>query len=375
MFISSTYSPHVSDSKRKQSDLSGTNISKEEGKLGSNPKLKIVRTGKPLEPFVPPMEDGSSHLKIPGIDVATPAIPIPTIPIQNIAPITTDKSQNLWLILLLMDMLPIRVCEPIIKNVIELSPEGAEYIMDILNDEPNSTECMDLFDSRSRLDGSKGVCSLNNDEVESICKANAPSLVSQPQYPLRAPRGGMFVFNTDTIIKEVDENAAWVFDKVKLDKLSCTPFNGLPFLKGDFDNLYATILQRGVNVTPSESKVKGLIKQACDFKDIQHSYTGRTSTEEQDSRRMEVQGKFDKASHRLNTKGAHYKAKATELKQVAASKHLLQEIKLEVIDFQVYIDIISATELMDAATKATLEKIEAFIKESFEDLKNFQWKP
>ena len=51
MFISSTCSPHASDSKRKRSDLFDTNISKDESKLGSKPKLKIVYSGKPLEPF------------------------------------------------------------------------------------------------------------------------------------------------------------------------------------------------------------------------------------------------------------------------------------------------------------------------------------
>jgi len=56
-----------------------------------------------------------------------------------------------------------------------------------------------------------------------------------------------------------------------------------------------------------------LIKQAYDFKDMQQSYSSRTSTAEQDSRRMEVQGKLDEASHWLNTKGAHYKAKAAKL--------------------------------------------------------------
>ena len=61
--------------------------------------------------------------------------------------------------------------------------------------------------------------------------------------------------------------------------------------------------------------------------------------------------------------------------QVAASKHLLQESEWEVIDSQGQIDIINSTEVMDAATKASLEKIKAYINESFEDLKNFQWDP
>jgi len=53
------------------------------------------------------------------------------------------------------------------------------------------------------------------------------------------------------------------------NKISRTPFDGLPSLKGDYDSLYVTILQIGVDVTPLESKLKGLIKQVCDFKDLQ----------------------------------------------------------------------------------------------------------
>jgi len=86
---------------------------------------------------------------------------------------------------------------------------------------------------------------------------------------LRAPQGGISVFNADAIIQEVDKNVARVFGKAILDKVSRTPFDELPSLKGDFDSLYAIILQRGVNVTPLDSKVEGLIKQACDFKDLQ----------------------------------------------------------------------------------------------------------
>jgi len=85
MFVSSPCSPHASDSKRKHNDLSDTNISKDEGKL--KPKLKIVRSGRHLEPFVPAMDGGSSHVKIPGIDVATLVMPIPIIPIQSTVPI------------------------------------------------------------------------------------------------------------------------------------------------------------------------------------------------------------------------------------------------------------------------------------------------
>ena len=60
---------------------------------------------------------------------------------------------------------------------------------------------------------------------------------------------------------------------------------------------------------------------------------------------------------------------------MAASEHLLQEAKREVIDLQGQIEVLNATKVMNVATKASLEKAEAYIKESFEDLKNFQWDP
>ena len=107
-----------------------------------------------------------------------------------------------------------------------------------------------------------------------------------------------------------------MFGKATLNKVSRTPFDGLPSLKGDFDILYATTLQIGVDVTPLESKVEGLIKQACDFKDLQQSYSSRTYVEEHDSYHVEVQGTPSDASHQLNTEGAHYKAHMTKLKQV-----------------------------------------------------------
>ena len=78
--------------------------------------------------------------------------------------------------------------------------------------------------------------------------------------------------------------------------MSCTFFDRLPSLKGDFDSLYFIILQKGVDITPLENKVEELIKQACDLKDLQESYSDRMTTEEQDSYRIEVRGKLDEAS-------------------------------------------------------------------------------
>ena len=37
-------------------------------------------------------------------------------------------------------------------------------------------------------------------------------------------------------------------------------FDRLPSLKGDFDDLYAIIFQRGVDLTSLENKIEGLIK-------------------------------------------------------------------------------------------------------------------
>ncbi|KAJ8426572.1 LOW QUALITY PROTEIN: hypothetical protein Cgig2_022309 [Carnegiea gigantea] len=417
MFVSPPCSPHANGSKRKRSDLSDTNISKDEGKL--KPKLKIIHSGRPVEPFVPVIENGSSRVDIPGIDVGPLVMPIPAIPIQSIAPLPQDE-------------LPVEVCEPSTQKVTELPPEDAENIMDILDAEPNPIECMgesddvnfkeglahiplpsgsqcfpsvgripsfgkDLFDSRSRLVSSRGVCPPDDDEVESIRKVNAHSPVPCPQRPLKVPQGGISVFDANAFIKEVDKNAARVLGKAILDKVCRTPFDRLPSLRGDFDSLYATILQRGVDVTPLESRVEGLIRQACDFKDLQQSYSGRISAEEHNKSHG---GKLDEASRQVNTEGTHYEAKAAELKhvesrrqellkelqlledqqkelssQVAASEHLLQEVEREVIDLQGQIEVLNATEVMDAATKASLEKAEAYIKESFEDLKNFQWDP
>ncbi|KAJ8429623.1 hypothetical protein Cgig2_012285 [Carnegiea gigantea] len=352
MFISLPCSPQASGSKRKRSDLSDTNISKDEGKL--KPKLKIVCSGKPVEHFIPVMEDGSSRVKIPGIDVGTPATPIPAISTQSIAPLPQDE-------------LPVGVCEPSTRkgesDVVNFK-EGLAHVP-----LPSGSQCFpsaghipsfgkDLFDSRSRLVNSRGVCPSDDDVVESIHRVNAHS--------------------------SVDKNAARVLGKAILDKVCRTPFDGLPSLRGDFDSLYATILQRGVDIIPLESK----------------SYYSRISAEEYNNCRMEVQGRLDEAFRGLNTEGTHYEAKAAELKhvesrrqellkelqllenqqkelssQVATSKHLLQEVEREVIDLQGQIEVLNATEVMDAATKASLEKAEAYIKESFEDLKNFQCDP
>ncbi|KAJ8423606.1 hypothetical protein Cgig2_015521 [Carnegiea gigantea] len=84
MFMSSTLSQHTSDSKRKQSNLSDTNILNDEGLYSTRPKLKIVHSRKPLKPFVPSMADDSSLIAI-----TIPVIPSSAISSQHIASSTT----------------------------------------------------------------------------------------------------------------------------------------------------------------------------------------------------------------------------------------------------------------------------------------------
>ena len=47
--------------------------------------------------------------------------------------------------------------------------------------------------------------------------------------------------------------------------------------------------------------------------------------------------------------------------------------KRQVFDLQGQIETLNAAEVIDLATRAGLEKTEAYVKESFEDLNKFQW--
>ena len=57
--------------------------------------------------------------------------------------------------------------------------------------------------------------------------------------------------------------------------------------------------------------------------------------------------------------------------QMAASEDLLQAAHREVFNIQGQIDTLNAAEVIDPATRASLEKIETYIKESFEYLMTF----
>ncbi|KAJ8433467.1 hypothetical protein Cgig2_026630 [Carnegiea gigantea] len=247
---------HASDSKGNQSDLSDTNVSKDEDKLGSNPKLKIVSFGKPLEPFVLLIEDGSSHVRIPGIDVAILATPILVIPIQSIAP-SKKKGES---------------------DDVNFKEELAHVPLSFgshLSIERKPSFDKDLFDSGSRLDGSKS-------QVRSYNQCSFTGTLSVASLESSVRR--ISIFNIDAVMTEVDKNLARVFGKAILDKAMLTTF------------------------MPSSIK--------------------------------EVPASFH---YRVRLKGT-------------LSKH---------------IDIINANEVMDTTIKASLGKTEAYIKESFEDLKNF----
>jgi len=67
--------------------------------------------------------------------------------LANTPPAETCRNKSNLLINLVVnaqDDPPARVCEPNIKKAVELIPEGAENIMDILNAKPNPAECMVL---------------------------------------------------------------------------------------------------------------------------------------------------------------------------------------------------------------------------------------
>ncbi|KAJ8437815.1 hypothetical protein Cgig2_013431 [Carnegiea gigantea] len=135
----------------------------------------------------------------------------------------------------------------------------------------------------------------------------------------------------------------------------CTPFERLHYLKGEFNSLYDLINETGGDATPLRNKVKRLILQACDLKDLQESYTDQMTAE-------------------LDTESAHYNAFKAKLGQVdsrreellkefcevAASEDLLQEAEWAVIDLTGQIDTLNAIKVIDPTTKASVEKTEAY---------------
>ena len=58
-----------------------------------------------------------------------------------------------------------------------------------------------------------------------------------------------------------------------------------------------------------------------------------------------------------------------------ASEDLLQVAERELFDLQGQINTLNATEVIDPAIRASLEKTKTYVNESFEDLKTFHWTP
>ncbi|KAJ8432843.1 hypothetical protein Cgig2_024531 [Carnegiea gigantea] len=152
--------------------------------------------------------------------------------------------------------------------------------------------------------------------------------------------------------------------------------------------------------TPLKNKVERLIHQACNLKDLQESYSDRMTTEVRESRCIEVGNKLNEASHQFNTESIRYNALKAKLGhvdsrrkellkelqslddqkkdlscQAVASEDLLQEAAQAVIDLKGQIDTLNGIEVIGPTNKDSLEKTEAYINESFEDMKTFQWTP
>ncbi|KAJ8425548.1 hypothetical protein Cgig2_032885 [Carnegiea gigantea] len=196
----------------------------------------------------------------------------------------------------------------------------------------------------------KVFCFLNNDEVESIHRANVPSLVPRPQCPFEGSIREDF---------QVDKNAPGVFGKAILDKVSHSPFDRLPSLKGDFDSLYAAILQSVINVLLQRARLKGLIRQACDFQDYNRATLVKHPLKNMIVIAWRLNWRHEELLKELQLLDDQKKDLSC---QVVVGKHLLQEDQIDIFD---------ATKVMDVATTTSLEKTEAYIKESLEDLKNF----
>ncbi|KAJ8430152.1 hypothetical protein Cgig2_005514 [Carnegiea gigantea] len=438
MFLTSSNSHSGGSSKRKRASSSDQNIQRDEASSGSRPKFKIIRSQKLLRSPALETKDNTPQTKIPGVDAALSVAPISAVPIQSLPmapeapnevrftlkplPVTVCRRKLKSIIVCLLDeqgMSNVGGSKLDYGKAVFPPPDGAENIMDILDCDPSSTACMgesDDMNFKEKLayvplpSGSHCFPSIehlsslgqdflgDDDEAESTPKVDAPQVLSPPRLSRATPN--VSVFNVHAVIREVNKSGAHMTGQVILDKVLRTPFERLHCLKGEFDSLYDLIHERGGDATLLKNKVERLIHQAGDLKDLQESYSDRMTIEVRESRRVEVGSKLDAASHQLDTEIARYnvlKAKLGEVDsrregllkelqslddqkkdlcyQVTASEDSLQEAEQAVIDLKGQIDTLNAIEVIDPTTKASLEKTEAYVKESFEDLKTFHWTP
>ncbi|KAJ8435029.1 hypothetical protein Cgig2_027238 [Carnegiea gigantea] len=210
------------------------------GTLSSKPKLKIIHAGKPLEPFVPLMENDCSHVKILRNYNISP------IPVQS----ATSLAKVTYNAILFFKSSPAKISRQKITSILEeiyigaCEPSSKKGQSDDVNFKeklayvalPFEGHCVvyveiissfrkQFCDSISILNSFKCICSPNNDEAKSISRVN------------------VFIFNTGVVMKEVDKNVTPMLGQTILDKVFHTPFDELPSLKSDFDNLYAIIFK------------------------------------------------------------------------------------------------------------------------------------
>ncbi|KAJ8432645.1 LOW QUALITY PROTEIN: hypothetical protein Cgig2_011811 [Carnegiea gigantea] len=412
-------------SKRKRVSSSDQNIQRNEASSGSRPKFKIIHSQKPLRSPALETEDNTPQTKIPRVDAALPVAPISAVPIQSV-PMAPEASDDVRLTL---EPLPVTASRRKLKSIIVClfdeqgmpnaggskldygktvfpPPDGAENIMDILDCDPSPAACMGesgdmnfkekmayvplpsrshCFPSIEHLSSLGQDFLSDDDEAESTPKVGAPQVLPPPRLSRATP--DVSVFNVNVVIREVNKSGARMTGQVILDKVLRTPFERLHCLKGEFDSLYDLIHERGGDATLLKNKVERLVHQACDLKDLQESYSDRMTIEVRESRRVEVGSKLDAASYQLDTEIARYNALKAKLGEVdLRHEELLKELQSlndqkkdlccqTVIDLKGQIDTLNAIEVIDLATKASLEKTEAYVKESFEDLKTFHWTP
>ncbi|KAJ8420953.1 hypothetical protein Cgig2_010782 [Carnegiea gigantea] len=180
---------------------------KRDSPSGSKPKVKIVRSQKPLRSHVLKTEGNTPQRKIPGVAVAMSVTFISIIHIQSIVTLTKTPYE----VRLTPEPSHVTACRRKLNKLnygktIFLPLDGAENIKDILDWDSSPIECM-------------------------------------------------------------GESGAMNF-KEKLAHVFCTPFERLYYLKGKFISLYDLINERGGEATPFKNKVDRLIHQARDLKDL-----------------------------------------------------------------------------------------------------------
>ncbi|KAJ8438376.1 LOW QUALITY PROTEIN: hypothetical protein Cgig2_006294 [Carnegiea gigantea] len=364
---------------------SDQNIQRDKDAPSSKPKLKIVHSQRPPTLAI---EDNSPQTKIPVVGVVISVAPISAIPSQSVAMPT--KALDEFIIVCTPDehgMSTVQQSKLNSRKAIFSSLDEGE------SDDVNFKEKLghDFLGNDLCLNDSKSICTPNDDDEAVLTPLADTPRVPPPLRPSRASQD-VSVFDIDAVIREVNKSRARMTAQVIMDKVFHTPFERLHCVKGDFDSLYNLINARGGDATPLKNKVEKLIHQACDLKDLQNSYSEGMITE---SRHIELDSKLNEASHWLDIESTHYNALKAKLEreellkellsfddqkkdlsyQVVANEGLREEAEREVIGLRGQINTINAIEVIDPATKASLERTKSYIKESFEDLKTFQWTP